>query len=99
MRTKVLILGSGCAGHTAAIYAARADLEPIVLSGSQVGGQLVFTSMVENFPGFPQGVVGFDLIDNMSQQAEKFGAVYFSEQAVKVDLLLRVMLLFFEIKR
>lgn len=86
MRTKVLILGSGCAGHTAAIYAARADLEPIVLSGSQVGGQLVFTSMVENFPGFPQGVVGFDLIDNMRQQAEKFGAVYFSEQALKVDL-------------
>ena len=83
---EVLILGSGCSGHTAALYAARANLQPVVLEGIEPGGQLSLTSVVENFPGFPDGVGGFELIDNMKKQATRFGTTYVTEQAVAVDL-------------
>ena len=72
----VLIMGSGCAGNTAAIYTARANLKPLVVSGKHAGGQLSLTTLVENFPGFPEGINGPDLVENMKQQAEHFGAEY-----------------------
>lgn len=70
----VIIIGTGCAGWTAAIYTGRANLEPLILAGEQPGGQLTTTSEVENFPGFPEGVDGATLMFSMQQQAEKFGA-------------------------
>ncbi len=69
----VIIIGTGCAGYTAAIYTARANLNPLLLSGTQIGGQLSTTTEVENFPGFPDGIMGPDMMMNMQKQSEKFG--------------------------
>jgi thioredoxin reductase (NADPH) len=81
-----IILGSGPAGLTAAIYLARAGIQPIILSGNQVGGQLTTTTVVENFPGFPEGITGPVLMFNMMEQAKKMGAVIEMQGASEVDL-------------
>ena len=82
----VVIIGSGCAGNTAAIYAARANLKPLVISGHEAGGQLSLTSLVENFPGFPHGINGPELVENMKLQAENFGAEYMHGAVIEADL-------------
>jgi thioredoxin reductase (NADPH) len=81
----VVIIGSGCAGNTAAVYAARANLKPLVIAGYEAGGQLSLTTLVENFPGFPEGVNGPELVENIKRQAEHFGAEYMHGSVVDSD--------------
>jgi thioredoxin reductase (NADPH) len=82
----VIIVGSGCAGNTAAIYAARANLKPLVVAGHEPGGQLSLTTLVENFPGFPEGIDGPLLVENIKKQAEHFGAEYLHGTVIEADL-------------
>src|SRR5438270_12799863 len=85
----VVIIGSGCAGNTAAIYAARANLSPLVVGGHEAGGQLSLTTLVENFPGFPDGIHGPELVENMKKQAQNFGAEYLHGAVLDSDFSAR----------
>ncbi|PYX83535.1 MAG: thioredoxin-disulfide reductase [Acidobacteria bacterium] len=85
----VVVVGSGCAGHTAALYTARAKLNPLVIEGHEPGGQLSLTTLVENFPGFPEGVQGPELVENMRKQATRFGAEYIMGHVNEADLTRR----------
>jgi thioredoxin reductase (NADPH) len=89
----VVIMGSGCAGLTAAIYAARANLKPLVIRGLEAGGQLTLATLVENFPGFPRGVQGPELIESMRKQAAEFGAEFLEGNVTRADLSRRPFVL------
>src|SRR5271166_4908539 len=82
----LIIIGSGCAGNTAAIYSSRANLQPLVIEGHEPGGQLSITSLVENFPGFPEGIDGPVLVEHMKKQAQHFGAEYQHGTVAEADL-------------
>jgi thioredoxin reductase (NADPH) len=92
----VVIVGSGCAGNTAAIYAARANLNPLVIAGHEPGGQLSLTTLVENFPGFPEGINGPDLVEHIKRQAQNFNAEYLHGSLIEADLSKRPFRLLIE---
>ncbi len=92
-KRKVVIIGSGGAAYTAAIYTARANLEPLVFGGVAMGGQLMITSEVENFPGFPEPIMGPELMERMQKQCQRFGVKIVQEMVSKVDLSKRPFLI------
>ena len=86
-KTKCLIIGSGPAGYTAAIYTSRANLSPVLYEGGQPGGQLTTTTEIENFPGYPEGTTGFEMMEDLAKQARRFGTEVISGEIVSVDLV------------